>query len=244
MSPGGALLGVSVWDPTLAMRAGFQSADFMKELQEKAVGALDEARELLPGIETVLIRGREVAGLLAAAANLDADVIAVGMHGRSRPVGAALGSVSSAVVHHAACSVLIGRGGGPPGPILQPTDGSPNALEAARVAEALAQRLGVPLTVLEVADGESGADAAARALELCPSAEARTVAGKPHKEIVDIAAQTGTRLVVMGSRGLSGVRALGSVSERVAHVAPCSVLIVREKAHPESASVDGSDREA
>lgn len=34
-------------------------------------------------------------------------------------------------------------------------------------------------------------------------------------------------LIVLGSRGLHGIRALGSVSERVAHRAPCSVLVVR-----------------
>ncbi len=34
-------------------------------------------------------------------------------------------------------------------------------------------------------------------------------------------------LVIVGSRGLHGARALGSVSERVAHQAACSVLVVR-----------------
>jgi nucleotide-binding universal stress UspA family protein len=34
-------------------------------------------------------------------------------------------------------------------------------------------------------------------------------------------------LVVVGSRGLRGVRALGSVSERIAHEARCSVLAVK-----------------
>jgi nucleotide-binding universal stress UspA family protein len=33
-------------------------------------------------------------------------------------------------------------------------------------------------------------------------------------------------LIVVGSRGLHGIRALGSVSERVAHRAHCSVLVV------------------
>jgi nucleotide-binding universal stress UspA family protein len=33
-------------------------------------------------------------------------------------------------------------------------------------------------------------------------------------------------LVVLGSRGLHGIRALGSVSERVAHHGLCSVLVV------------------
>lgn len=35
-------------------------------------------------------------------------------------------------------------------------------------------------------------------------------------------------LVVVGSRGLHGLKALGSVSERVAHEAEGSVLVVRE----------------
>jgi nucleotide-binding universal stress UspA family protein len=34
-------------------------------------------------------------------------------------------------------------------------------------------------------------------------------------------------LLVLGSRGLRGLRALGSVSERVAHQAPCSLLVLR-----------------
>ena len=39
-------------------------------------------------------------------------------------------------------------------------------------------------------------------------------------------------LVVVGSRGLRGVRALGSVSERVAHDARSSVLVVRGRGAP------------
>jgi nucleotide-binding universal stress UspA family protein len=35
-------------------------------------------------------------------------------------------------------------------------------------------------------------------------------------------------IVVVGSRGLQGGRALGSVSERVAHQANCSVIVLRE----------------
>jgi nucleotide-binding universal stress UspA family protein len=37
-------------------------------------------------------------------------------------------------------------------------------------------------------------------------------------------------LVLLGSRGVGGARALGSVSERVAHEARCSVLVVRPRA--------------
>jgi nucleotide-binding universal stress UspA family protein len=51
--------------------------------------------------------------------------------------------------------------------------------------------------------------------------------GHPADVILDTAAREGVSLVVLGSRGLSGVRALGSVSERVAHRARCSVLVAR-----------------
>jgi nucleotide-binding universal stress UspA family protein len=34
-------------------------------------------------------------------------------------------------------------------------------------------------------------------------------------------------LVITGSRGLSGASALRSVSERIVHAAPCSVLVLR-----------------
>ena len=37
-----------------------------------------------------------------------------------------------------------------------------------------------------------------------------------------------TDLLVVGSRGLRGLRALGSVSERIGHRASCSVLVARE----------------
>ena len=53
--------------------------------------------------------------------------------------------------------------------------------------------------------------------------------GRPANTIVRIASEEGVDLIVLGSRGLSGIEAflLGSVSERVAHLAHCSVLIVR-----------------
>jgi nucleotide-binding universal stress UspA family protein len=42
-----------------------------------------------------------------------------------------------------------------------------------------------------------------------------------------VAASADADLVVLGSRGLHGIKSLGSVSERVAHQAASSVLIVR-----------------
>ena len=54
--------------------------------------------------------------------------------------------------------------------------------------------------------------------------------GRAASAIVSVAAAAGASLVVMGSRRLDGLRAMGSVSRRVAHQAPCSVLLVPPEA--------------
>ena len=63
-----------------------------------------------------------------------------------------------------------------------------------------------------------------------------TVAGthlrrKPDEEIVAQAEELGAGLIVMGSRGLGGIRRalMGSVSDSVVRHAHCPVLIVREE---------------
>jgi nucleotide-binding universal stress UspA family protein len=45
-----------------------------------------------------------------------------------------------------------------------------------------------------------------------------------HHLVCEVAQRQRVSLIVMGSRRLEGPRALGSVSERVAHDASCSVL--------------------
>ena len=47
------------------------------------------------------------------------------------------------------------------------------------------------------------------------------------RDPVDAFSSVEADLLVLGSRGLRGVRALGSVSERAAHRAGCSVLVIR-----------------
>ena len=54
--------------------------------------------------------------------------------------------------------------------------------------------------------------------------------GNPGCTICELAQTYSTDLIIVGSRGLTGVREmfLGSVSNYVTHHAPCSVLILRE----------------
>jgi nucleotide-binding universal stress UspA family protein len=57
--------------------------------------------------------------------------------------------------------------------------------------------------------------------------EGVVIEGDPGRAIVDLAAEVGATVVVMGSRGHGGLRraVLGSVSDHVVRNAPCSVLI-------------------
>ncbi len=61
-------------------------------------------------------------------------------------------------------------------------------------------------------------------------AESHVARGRPDREIVHLSEELGAGLIVMGNRGLGGVRRalMGSVSDSVVKHAHCPVLIVRE----------------
>ena len=63
--------------------------------------------------------------------------------------------------------------------------------------------------------------------------EAHLRRGKKDEEIVRVAEEIGAGLIVMGSRGLGGVRRalMGSVSDSVMRHAHCPVLVVRKEEH-------------
>jgi nucleotide-binding universal stress UspA family protein len=105
-----------------------------------------------------------------------------------------------------------------------------------RVVE-LAGRLGLSqdanVTLLHALGSESEIpprriQAQARALELTlrHASEACVEPGKAWEVILNAAKSTKATMVVIGSRRLGGLRALGSVSRRVVHDAPCSVLLL------------------
>jgi nucleotide-binding universal stress UspA family protein len=61
-------------------------------------------------------------------------------------------------------------------------------------------------------------------------AEAHLLRGRPEREVVHLSEEIGAGLIIMGSRGLGGVRRalMGSVSDSVVRHAHCPVMIVRE----------------
>lgn len=143
----------------------------------------------------------------------------------SRVGGILAGSVATALLHRAPCSVLIARPHSQPGRfpawIGVGIDGSEPSRLAQRVARDLGTRVGVP-------DFAVAASGAAADVEADGEISALDVDERePVEALVDAAGRCD--LLVLGARGLRGVRALGSVSERVAHRAPSSVsvLVVR-----------------
>lgn len=232
--------GVSVWNPALAMMGGIHASEVMIDLRRQGVDALQAAQRTLPGLQPILMKGADVAGLLAALANLEADLLSIGAHGRSRSAGVLFGSVATAMARHATCSVLIAREAETatfPGLIVHATDGSAESLDAARVAGAIAARHDSTVITLHVGDdfdrGSAMAEEAVALLETSGREPvSKVVPGPAHRRIVEVAHEAGASLIVVGSRGRTGLKALGSVSERVAHRASCSVLIVRRTAHP------------
>ncbi len=133
--------------------------------------------------------------------------------------------------------------------ILLATDGSEEAALAARAAVNLAERGGaelhlvhawtdVPSARLEAyvttqleQEGRCILDEEARRIEDAGGTLAGTHLreGRTEEEIVGLAKELGVDLVVVGSRGLGPAKrlAVGSVSEGVIKLAPCSVLVMR-----------------
>lgn len=225
LAPDGTLLALIVCEEHLAAQAGFDAPRIAAEMHKVAEDAETRARAFLadlPKAEVSLVHGRPTPCLLATAAQHQADLIAVGSHEHSRAAAIALGSVASEILHRAPQSVLVARkDGGGFRSIVAGVDGSRSSLAALGVARDLARDIDAPLRVIAADSGKPiHIDA------LVDVRDAEWVQAHPVDSLV--AAAEEADLVVIGSRGLHGLASLGSVSERVAHRARCSVLVVRD----------------
>ena len=231
-APGGMLrLAAVTWE------AGMHPATQTPVSRWRADRALSEARAaaLDLGLDPQVREASAedpAAYLIAQAA--DCELIAVGSSGRSS-AGLALGATATALLRDSPLPVLIARR--PPADgfgqsVLLAVDDTPSCLAAADVAGRIAASQGGRAAIVAA----PGHDEATRHM-LAETANRLRAAtgtdpvildetGAAHRAVANAAVAVGASLIVTGSRGL-GARARHSVSERIAHTAPCSVLVVR-----------------
>jgi nucleotide-binding universal stress UspA family protein len=230
----------------------------MSQAAREAVASAEQAAlSRLPAaaVSAVVTTGAPAARLLDEV--VDGDLVVVGTHGH-RPVARVfLGSVSTALVTHAAVPVLVARRGAvdPAAPVVVGVDGSAASTAAVALAAQEADRRGAQLRAVMAVDPVvdangmvSGPDAAAvqesHALlgeavaglhERYPDLHVTTEVLTTHPLEALLRTSQDASLLVVGSRGRGALRRalLGSVSREVAQRAAVPVLVV----HP--AGADG-----
>jgi nucleotide-binding universal stress UspA family protein len=198
--------------------------------REAIEAGIEAARAELPAhvrVQSGIVTGPPVALSVVEAKARNATVVAIGSHGHRRMPGILLGSVATALVHSAPCSVLLARPGATeefPRSIVVGLDGSAQSREAARHAVAIAARTRATLKGLVAMGGAPVDHAEVRSIVTNSGGFPLT---EDTRDPVDAFSDVDADLLLIGNRGLKGVHALGSVSERAAHRAGCSVLVIR-----------------
>ncbi len=199
--------------------------ELQRTAAEKGLRAATEYVAPYTAATTNLVRGTPVATLLAEIERDEDTLISIGSSGIGRLLGIVEGAVATELIHRAPSSVLVVRQAkkGFPQRILVGVDGSVESAAAYAAARYLAERFNAELHPL-VAWGGKGVNE--RLVTAITAGEHEDRHEAPAHALTDAAERAD--LVVVGSRGLHGLRALGSVSERVAHDASCSTLVIRE----------------
>jgi nucleotide-binding universal stress UspA family protein len=206
-----------------------------------------------------LVEAHDAAAAIADAGRAHrADLVVMGTHGYSGVQHAFLGSVAERALRRLDVPVLAVKGDAetaakPIAKILVAVDFSPHSDRAVAMAAGLAPRLGAAVNVVHVFDVpfESEDYLAAFDAELERRIEAEAMAnltalrerlardgvqaqvhfrrGRPHAAIAELAREIGCQLIVMGTRGRTGLAhaLVGSVAERTLRAAPCSVLCAK-----------------
>ncbi|MGH9353461.1 MAG: universal stress protein [Terriglobia bacterium] len=234
------------------------TADAEKRLQEMV------KKRALNGYqpEFMVHKGVVPETILTFAEEQSVDLIVMGTHGRRGWDRLIMGSVTESVVRKARCPVLAVRK--PPHEFVDPkppheivhlrkilfcTDFSENSSVALEYALSLAQEYQSELTVLHVLEEFPATDLPAKtkevghkllepippdALDWCAVKPAVRV-GKPYQEIIQLALEDQTDLIVLGVRGRSAVdlAVFGSTTHRVVQLGPCPVLAVHMEAGQE-----------
>jgi nucleotide-binding universal stress UspA family protein len=220
---------ITALDTAPAIHTGFHAADFADLLAGEADETRTEAETIIADRADAVarvVRGRPVDVLRRERDDLNATLVALGGRRSSRFLGVMLGDTGTELVHDAVCSALLAcpadEGTWQPQRIVVGLDSSSYAQAALQTADELAERFRGTVEVVSATGGEPIERDAAWAERVQSWDDAHPVRALVERSrTVD--------LVVVGSRGVGGLRAIGSVSERVAHQAHCTALVVH---HP------------
>ncbi|WP_251330718.1 universal stress protein [Haloplanus pelagicus] len=205
-------------------------------LTERAHEAVDRvvAASSVP-VETHVGEGRPATVLAEAIDDYDADLVAMGTHGRSGVDRYLFGSLAERTLRTAHVPVLTvrttvdGDATRTVEDVLVATDGSDGAERAGEHAIAVAGAMRGRLHALTVGDDDDPARRLAnRAREAGVDATVAVRTGRPHEAILGYAEEIDADLLTLGSHGRTGVERvlLGSVAERVLRTATKPVLVV------------------
>lgn len=220
------------------------------------------------GIHSIVGEGYPANEIIDKAKEIGADLTVVGSRGLTASALFMLGSVSQKVIKYAPCSVLLTKPAMQPDEprvarVILATDGSENAKEAARFLSSFQLADDAEIILLNVVHQLRGISRSAQStmeqirqsrLEdsqrllqdtqnyLNTGAKVTTSIreGDPTEQILQASSEKNADLIVVGSKGLSGIKMflLGSVSQRVCRYSDRSVLLVKMR-HESPSSSEG-----
>jgi len=231
------------WEALLAKRRQTLESEKATRLEE-SVQSLEAAGV---SITKMVREGDPASEILAAAREVNADLIVMGSHSLRNMWDVALGSTTAKVAEEALCPVLIV----PSRPanfatqmkrILFATDFSAHALAAQKVVISVAKERDSHVWAVHVvksAAEKAEADAALAELvrelnDLGIAADKLVRTGRPAKEIAKAAIDVEADLIILGSHSQRGIRdvLLGNVAEGVTHMASCPAPVLLVSIHP------------
>lgn len=217
----------------------------------------DELVSSVREIQLIADNGDPAESIIQTAEEHEADLILLGHRGMTQSSPFLLGGVSQKVATYAPCSVLVCKGDTPVlERMLLAVDGSDASKHAAQFlgqlpfkgrlrlmiemvwapppSSLLASVAQSPYVAPKIASAKSKGEAFLREVaepfqKGSYDVEIEWKCGDPPQAILESAKQHDVQMIVVGARGLKGIKRflLGSVSQKVLEHAPCSVMIVR-----------------
>ena len=246
-----ALRAPFLWQPVMAGSERYIKEEIQR-MEARSAKTLKEATQQLAALKlkgTVRKEQGAIAPVILKRASKRDGFLVVGSQGLDALDRFMLGSVSTKLIHHATCPVLVVKNEAAPlRRIALATDGSDASANAFEFVLTKFQpdrstgkggRVPIHVSVIHVMPFSNYEElkevrklleqSVRKLIQAGFTAEAVCQPGKPAQEIMKVAAKQHAELIVMGAQGRGAIARflLGSVSTRVVQHANCSVLVVR-----------------